>query len=144
MRILPYRTVNDAIEGVVITFLDVTPIRDAEQRALAAQLYAESIVETVREPLLVLDSALRVSSANKAFYETFRGVREGNDREAVLYELGNRQWDIPELRRLLTDVLPGRKSVRDFQVVHDFPGLGRRVMHAQRTPDRGNRANRRR
>ena len=127
MRILPYRTVNDAIEGVVITFLDVTRIRDAEQRALAAQFYAESIVETVREPLLVLDSVLRVNSANKAFYEAFRVSKEETvGRE--LFELGNRQWDIPELRRLLTDVLPGRKSVDDFQVVHDSPGLGRRVM----------------
>ncbi len=127
MRVLPYRTVNDAIEGVVITFLDVTPIRDAEQRALEAQLYAESIVETVREPLLVLDPSMRVSSANKAFYKTFR-VLEKETVGRVLYDLGNRQWDIPELRRLLTDVLPGKRSVKDFQVVIDFPGLGRRVM----------------
>ena len=127
MRILPYRTVNDAIDGVVITFLDVTPIRDAEQRAVAAQLYAESIVATVREPLLVLDPDMRVRSANKAFYETFRvSTKDTIGRE--LYELGSRQWDTPELRRLLTDMLPGRKSVNDFQVVYDFPGLGRRVM----------------
>ena len=84
MRILPYRTVNDAIEGVVITFLDVTPIRDAEQRAVAAQLYAESIVETVREPLLVLDPDMRVSSANKAFYETFRVSNEGHNRPRAI------------------------------------------------------------
>ncbi len=110
MRILPYRTVNDAIEGVVITFLDVTPIRDAEQRALEAQFYAESIVETVREPLLVLDPEHAREFGKQGFYETFQ-VLEEDTVGRVLYELGNRQWDIPELRRLLTDVLPG-KTVR--------------------------------
>jgi len=68
---LPARLITP-IEGVVITFLDVTKIREAERRALAAQDYAESIVETVREPLLVLDAGLRIKSATKAFYETFQ------------------------------------------------------------------------
>ena len=75
---------NDVIEGVVLTFLDVTRIREAEQRALAAQLYAESIVETVREPLLVLDPDMRVNSANKAFYETFRVSEEETRRPRAL------------------------------------------------------------
>jgi two-component system CheB/CheR fusion protein len=127
MRVLPYRTVNNVIEGVVITFLNVTQIREAEQRALEAQLYAESIVETVHEPLIVPDSALRVKSANRSFYETFQ-VFEPATVGKVLYEFGNREWDIPELRSLLTEILPNRKSVKDFQVEHDFPGLGRRVM----------------
>ena len=127
MRILPYRTVNNVIEGVVITFLNVTRIREAEQRALEARVYAESIVETVREPLLVLDADLRVKSANRAFYETFQVFEKATIGE-IFYDLGNRQWDIPELRRLLTEVLPRRKSVKDLQVEHDFPGLGKRVM----------------
>src|SRR6266849_1084405 len=65
MRILPYRTVHDVIDGVVVTFFDVTQIKEAERRALAAKVYAENIVQTIREPLLVLDAELRVHSANK-------------------------------------------------------------------------------
>ena len=127
MRILPYRTVNNMIEGAVITFLDVTKIREAERHAVAAQTYAESIVETVRQPLVVLDAGLRVKSANKAFYETFQVFRDATIGH-VIYELGNRQWDIPELRRLLTEILPARSAFTDYQVEHEFQGLGRRMM----------------
>jgi two-component system CheB/CheR fusion protein len=127
MRILPYRTINNAIDGVVITFLNVTALREAEQQALAAQLYAENIVETVRQPLLVLDASLHVKSANKSFYDTFQ-VFETDTLGKVFFELGERQWDSLALRRLLTEVLRGKKSVKDFQVEHDFPGLGKRVM----------------
>ena len=127
MRIVPYRTVNNAIEGVVITFLDVSKIRESERLAVAAQVYAESIVETVRDPLVVLDAGLRVISANKAFYETFQVFRDATIGH-VLYELGNRQWDIPELRRLLTEILPAKSGFTDYQVEHEFQGLGRRLM----------------
>jgi two-component system CheB/CheR fusion protein len=127
MRILPYRTVNNAIEGVVVTFLDVSKIRAAERQALAAQAYAESIVETVREPLIVLDSGLRVKSANKAFYQTFQVLEESTVGK-IVDELGDRQWDIPELRRLLTEILPLKRSVRDYLVEHDFQSVGHRVM----------------
>ena len=127
MRILPYRTVNNAIEGVVITFLDVTQIRNAERLAVTAQVYAESIVETVRQPLIVLDADLRFKSANRAFYDTFQ-VFEDATIGHMFYDLGNRQWDIPELRRLLTDILPNKTAVKDYPVEHDFYGIGRRVI----------------
>jgi two-component system CheB/CheR fusion protein len=127
MRILPYRTVHDVIDGVVVTFFDVTQLKQAEQRALAAKVYAENIVQTVREPLLVLDADLRVHSANKSFYGLF-GLSENESKGQVIFDLGNRQWDIPELRRLLGEVLPQNKAVRDFRVEHDFPQLGRRTM----------------
>ena len=127
MRILPYRTINNAIEGVVITFVNMTQIVEAEQRAVHAQLYADSVVETIHEPLIVLDIDLRVKSANQAFYDTFR-VSEEATVGKVLYELGNRQWDSPDLRRLLNEVLPTNSLVKDFRVEHRFPGLGRRVM----------------
>ena len=127
MRIMPYRTVRDEIEGVVVTFFDVTELKEAEQRASAAKVYAENIVQTVREPLLVLDSDLRVQSANKSFYEQFK-VSENETKGQLIFDLGNRQWDIPELRRLLAEVLPESKEVRDFRVEHNFPELGRRIM----------------
>ena len=93
----------------------------------AARDYAESIIATVREPLLILDERLRVKSASRAFYETF-SVSKNDTEGQFLYDLGNGQWNIPALRTLLEEVLPKEKSFEDFEVVHDFPTLGRRVM----------------
>jgi len=127
MRVLPYRTVRDVIDGVVLTFTDVTALRHAELQAKDASAYAESVVDTVHEPLLVLDALLRVRSASRAFYEMFRvSARETID--TPLFELGNRQWDIPDLRRLLGQILPDRKSMEFFEVEHEFPGVGRKIM----------------
>ena len=127
MRMLPYRTVHDVIDGVVITFTDVTALSEAEQRALEAKTFADSIVQTVREPLLVLDADLRVHSANASFYETFRVTPE-ETRGRVLYDLGNREWNIPGLRRLLVEILPRHGSFEDFRVEHEFTGIGPRTM----------------
>ena len=88
---------------------------------------AESIVATVREPLLVLDEDLRVQSASRSFYDIFRAVPEDTVNRP-LYELGNRQWDIPDLRRLLNEVLPRDNQVTDFEMVHEFEQIGRKTM----------------
>src|SRR5579872_5177260 len=91
------------------------------------QTYAQNIVDTVREPLLILDATLRVQSANRAFYQTFH-VTPGETEGHLIYELGNGQWDIPDLRRLLEDVVPKSSVFNDFELVHTFPVIGRRVM----------------
>src|SRR5829696_8173525 len=91
------------------------------------QDYALNIVDTVREPLLILDGALRVRSANRAFYQTFRVSAEETENR-LIYELGNGQWDIPDLRTLLEDIVPKSSVFNDFELEHDFPGIGRRVM----------------
>jgi PAS domain S-box-containing protein len=88
---------------------------------------AESIVDTVREPLVVLDAELRVRTANHSFYQTFQVSPEETENR-LLYDLGNRQWDIPRLRTLLEDVLPQNTSFHDFEVDHPFPAIGRKVM----------------
>src|SRR6202162_2092700 len=91
------------------------------------QDYALNIVDTVREPLLMLDATLRVRSANRAFYQTFQvSAEETVDR--LIYELGNGQWDIPDLRRLLEDIVPKSSVFNDFELEHTFPVIGRRVM----------------
>ena len=77
--------------------------------------FAQSIVDTVREPLLVLDADLRVRSANRSFYQAF-GVAPEETEGRLIYELGNGQWDIPRLRTLLEDILPRDNSFRDFEV----------------------------
>src|SRR5271156_2360111 len=89
--------------------------------------YAQNIVDTVREPLLILDATLRVRSANLAFSQTFHVSPEETEKH-LIYELGNGQWDIPDLRTLLEDIVPKNSVFSDFELEHDFPVIGRRVM----------------
>src|SRR6187431_2700733 len=91
------------------------------------QDYAQNIVDTVREPLLILDATLRVQSANRAFYQTFH-VSPDETEGHLIYELGNGQWDIPALRTLLEDIVPKSSVFADFELEHTFPAIGRRVM----------------
>ncbi|TIU87874.1 MAG: PAS domain-containing protein, partial [Mesorhizobium sp.] len=88
---------------------------------------AQGIVDTVPDPMLVLDSALTVQSANRAFFRTF-GVERYDTIGQHLYDLGNGQWDIPELRHLLGEVIPKSAAVIDYKVTHDFPQIGKKVM----------------
>jgi two-component system CheB/CheR fusion protein len=127
MRVLPYRTLQNVIQGVVLTFVDITELKQAQREIRAARNYAESIVETVRESLVTLDAGLRVVLANPVFYRTFQ-VKPEETEGQLLYELGNRQWDIPELRTLLEKILPQETVFNDYEMEHDFPGIGRRTM----------------
>ncbi len=104
-----------------------TEHKQAEEVIQEAREYAENIVETVRHPLVVLDGELRVVSCNRSFYETFKVASEETKGQLV-YDLGNRQWDIPKLRELLEEVLPENTIIQDFAVEHDFPTIGRRMM----------------
>jgi two-component sensor histidine kinase len=88
---------------------------------------AQGIVDTVADPLLVLDESLCVQSASRSFFCTFKVDRDETIGRPI-YELGNGQWDIPELRRLLVEVIPRATAVINYEVEHDFPGLGRRTM----------------
>jgi diguanylate cyclase (GGDEF)-like protein/PAS domain S-box-containing protein len=92
-----------------------------------AREYAESIINTVREPLIALDQDLRVVSVSRSFYDFFKV----NPKETVgqlIYDLGNKQWDIPKLRELLETILPQKATFDNYQVEHDFAIIGRRIM----------------
>ena len=97
--------------------------------------YAENIINTVREPLIVLDGNLKIVSASRSFYETFKVKPEETEGQFV-YDLGNRQWNIPKLRHLLEDILSKNTSFDDFEVEHNFPHVGKRTMllNARRIP----------
>ncbi|CAG0959760.1 MAG: PAS domain-containing protein [Candidatus Methanoperedens sp.] len=127
MRILPYRTVDNIINGAVITFMDITERKRAEQMEQDARVYAESIVDTVQESLLILDKDLRVISANSSFYSTFQ-VSPAETENKFIYDIGRGQWDIPRLRELLEEILSRNTKFKNFEVDHVFPGIGRKVM----------------
>jgi PAS domain S-box-containing protein len=114
-------------ELLVLAMEDVTERRRSEADLKAIETYAQNIVDTVREPLLILDATLRVRSANRAFYQTFH-VSPGETEGRLIYELGNGQWDIPDLRTLLEDIVPKSSVFDDFELEHTFPAIGRRVM----------------
>ncbi len=98
------------------------------KRALQeAREYAEAIIQTVREPLVVLDGDLKIISANRSFYETFEVTPEQTEGQ-LLYRLGNQQQDIPNLRELLEEILPEKTTFEGFQIEHDFPTIGHRIM----------------
>jgi signal transduction histidine kinase/ActR/RegA family two-component response regulator len=105
----------------------VEQARQAERALAKALVYTNDIIATLREPFLILDHDLRVKTANRSFYDTFRVIKEETEGRLV-YELGNHQWDIPDLRRLLDEVLSRNQSVHDFEVGHTFPTLGRKIM----------------
>src|SRR5688572_22161104 len=129
IMLLNARTLQAGSHGelLVLAMEDVTERRRAEAELEAIETYAQDIVDTVRKPLLILDPALRVRSANRAFYETFH-VSQGETENRLIYELGNGQWDIPALRTLLEDIIPAESVFNDFELEHDFPSIGRRVM----------------
>ncbi|WP_440949786.1 chemotaxis protein CheB [Methanosphaerula subterraneus] len=127
VRITPYRTLENRIDGVVITFTDITAFRGLEEELSEARAYAEAIVATIREPLLVLDRAMHIVSGNHSFFETFR-VSPGEVEGRELYTLGDGQWDIPELRQLLEKILPENAAFDDLRVAHVFPTIGRRIL----------------
>ncbi|MCX5723222.1 MAG: PAS domain-containing protein [Nitrospirae bacterium] len=127
MRILPYRTAKNTIDGLVLTFLDITKNKQAEQAVQVSRSLASSIVEAMREPLLVLDEQLRVVSANQSFYRTFR-VQPREVEQQLLYHLCNGAWNLPALRHLLEEVLPQDRSFQDFSLDQIFPQIGRKVL----------------
>ena len=101
--------------------------RNSATTLRAALAYAQSVVDTVREPMLVLDRTLHVRTASRAFCAFFGVSREDTEGQFI-YDLGNGQWNVPALRILLESILKDGKDFRDFEVTHDFPRLGRRVM----------------
>ena len=127
VRIHPYRTTENVIEGLVVTFVDVNRVKLAEEAAQQARTDAESIVATVREPLLVLDEKLCVVSANRAFYAAFKTSAREVERR-LIYELGGGQWNLPALRKLLENILLRNQTFEGFEVAHDFPGLGPKTL----------------
>lgn len=120
LRILPYRGLDNTIDGAIATLVDIDDLKRARD-------FAEAVVATVREPLLVLDAGLRVRTANQAFY----GLFQLESKDVVghqIYEISGRRWDIPKLRELLENILPKQTVMMDFEIEQTYPGIGLRTM----------------
>ena len=122
-----YRTLDNKIDGVVVIFVDITESKKAQQIVEGARAYAESILETMREPLIVLDIDMKVIFANRSFYHTFK-VTAKETKGQFIYDLGNRQWDIPKLRQLMEDVISKNGAFDNYEIEHDFESIGPKVM----------------
>jgi two-component system CheB/CheR fusion protein len=116
----PIRGHGGQVVGAVLVFRDVTDEYSARE-------YSESIINTVREPLISLDQDLRVVSVSRSFYEVFK-VKPEETLGQLIYDLGNKQWDIPKLRELLETILPQKASFDNYVVEHDFATIGKRIM----------------
>ena len=123
LRILPYRGLDNTIDGAIATLVDIDDLKRARD-------FAEAVVATVREPLLVLDAGLRVRTANQAFF----GLFQMESKDVVghqIYEVGGRRWDIPKLRELLENILPKQTVMMDFELEQTYPGIGLRTLLLQ-------------
>lgn len=120
LRVLPSARRDGKTDGAVLLLIDI----DAAKRGLD---FAEAIIETVREPLVILNQNLQVVKANKTFYETFQSALVDTEGR-LIYDLGNGEWNIPRLRELLENILPAHSRFRDFEVTHEFDHVGRKVM----------------
>jgi two-component system CheB/CheR fusion protein len=127
LRMRPYKTGEQKIDGVLMALLDIDSVKRSLDEVRQARDFAEAIVETVREPLLVLNAQFRVLKATHSFYETFC-VTQAETEGRILFQLGDGQWNIPRLRELLEKVLLHHRRVENFDVAHDFPSIGYRSM----------------
>ena len=126
-RILPYRTQDNRVDGVVITFADISEIKAAEREIRTARNYSDSIIDTIRQPLVVLDEGLRVVSANRSFYRTFALAREETVGR-MLDLAGDGRLEIPGLRHFLERVQIEPAPVEDYEVEIELPLLGRQLL----------------
>jgi two-component system, chemotaxis family, CheB/CheR fusion protein len=135
LRARPYKTWEDKIEGAVLSFLDI----DSLKRTLdQSRIFTEALIENARESILVLDQELHVTLANPAFYRTFQ-VAPMETVDQFIFDLGKRQWDIPELHDLFHKLTTRNARIEDFEVRHKFPHLGARhmIVNARRIEPHG-------
>ena len=134
MRILPYRTTSNVIEGVVITFSDIDKLKTTYEKVdklskenQLARVYADNIIDTVRESLIILDKDLRVLSANRSFYRMFSTFREETVGKSI-FTLDGNKWEIPLLRELLEEIIPKQNLFEDYEMEYDFGNEGKKKL----------------
>jgi two-component system, chemotaxis family, CheB/CheR fusion protein len=123
LQIKPYKTLDNRIDGAVLVLMDIDVIKKRNQELILAGEFTKSIIETMPEPVLVLSADLHILMANHSFYQAFE-VRPEATLNQFVYSLGDGQWNKPDLRSLLEEVLPHDRNFLNHEVVYDFPGIG--------------------
>jgi two-component system CheB/CheR fusion protein len=123
LQVRPYKTLDNRIDGAVLVLMDIDVIKKRNQELVLAGEFTKSIIETMPEPVLVLNAELHVLMANHAFYQAFEVKQEATLNQFV-YSLGDGQWNKPDLRTLLEEVLPHDRDFLNHEVIYDFPGIG--------------------
>ncbi len=123
LQIKPYKTLDNRVDGAVLVLMDIDVIKKRNQELILAADFTRSIIETMPEPVLVLSAELKVLMANHSFYQAFEVTPEATVNQFV-YSLGDGQWNKPDLRSLLEEVLPHDRDFLSHEVTYDFPGLG--------------------
>jgi two-component system CheB/CheR fusion protein len=127
VRILPYKTSQNVIDGATVTFMNISQIKNSQKKIQSALEYSENIINTVREPLIILDQEQRVISANQSFFETFKLKKSETEGENI-YKIAKSEWNIPSLRNLLQEILQKNNEKKDFVLEHTFKGIGHKKM----------------
>ncbi|MBW4678265.1 MAG: PAS domain-containing protein [Desmonostoc geniculatum HA4340-LM1] len=139
LRIRPYRTIDSKIDGAVIVLVDIDAIKRSAVQLRGSRDYAEAIVDTVRESLVVLDTELRVVSANRSFYEMFQ-VSAAQTEKHLIFEISNGEWNLELLRSLLENILPTDTPFQDLEIEHQFENGQKTVrFNARKMPRIDNR-----
>jgi two-component system sensor histidine kinase DegS len=132
LRVRPYFTLDGRVDGAVLVLTDIDAGKQAEREAVSARDFAEAVISTMRDPVLILDNNLRVRKVNESYLKTFRTTATAVMNHSV-FKLGRRSWESPRLRTLLQRILPRRTAFADFEISQQFPKIGRRtfVLHGR-------------
>ncbi|MDZ8239460.1 MAG: chemotaxis protein CheB [Nostoc sp. ChiQUE01a] len=134
LRIRPYRTIDNKIDGAVIVSVDIDAIKRTASQLKRSHDYAKAIVDTVRESLVVLNRELRVVSANRAFYEMFQVLPAETERH-LIFDIGNGEWDLQPLRSLLENILPNETPFQDLETEYNFENVQKTIrFNARKMP----------
>ncbi len=127
MTIRPYKTIDNRIDGALVTLEDINDLKLGMNHIKEARDYAQAIVETVREPLIIMSKDLHVITANQAYYRIFEAIPDATENK-YFYELQNGRWNIPMLRNLLENILGENTNFNDFEVDYRDPATGRKIL----------------
>jgi len=127
VRIRPYRTIDNKIDGALLSLIDIDTVKRSQEELQGALNYSQAIIETMREPLVVLNNDGSIQSVNKSFCDMF-GLRVSDLKGKLFYEIDGHKWDDPKLRKLLEEVLPRNNYFNDFELAYDFPETGLKTL----------------
>ncbi len=123
----PIKDKTGKLVGVVLVFRDQTKEREAQKKIEEERKFADSIIETIREPFVVLDKNFKIIRVNKSFFSMFL-VKPTNLEGKIFFDIDNKSWNIPELKKLLKKILPQNTSFSHFEIEHNFPRIGKKTM----------------